>query len=432
MSVASQPIPPLSADVDQSGTSAGARIGLFSATNVFIGALAMLATLPGRTHGLGLITEPLLADLELDRNTYAQINLVATLVGALGCFPAGMLIDRLGTRWSLVIIASALGCTCWAMCGVATIPALAVYVTLTRFFGQSALSVVSMAVVGKWFRRGVSQAMAVYSLLVGVGFMLAFTYVGKGINAAVQEVGPAGWRAAWQYIALAILLGLVPLAALLVRPGTASPATDEDHAPRRLDGFTFTAALRRPAFWTFALATSMYGLVSSGLGLFNQAILAEHHFKAETYYETLSLAALAGLGGQLAAGLLTAKISLPRLLALAMFIYAAALLWLTRIETLLELRAYAIMMGVTGGIITVLFFAVWPKAFGRLALGRIQGAAQMLTVIASAVGPLVFSTCYDQTQSYSPALYALVPIVFALGLAAWIVPMPSLPKEVST
>jgi hypothetical protein len=39
--------------------------------HVVIAALAMVATLPGRTHGLGLITEPLLADLHLDRQMYA-------------------------------------------------------------------------------------------------------------------------------------------------------------------------------------------------------------------------------------------------------------------------------------------------------------------------------------------------------------------------
>ena len=35
--------------------------------NVIVASLAMTATLPGRTHGLGLVTEPLLADLGVDR-----------------------------------------------------------------------------------------------------------------------------------------------------------------------------------------------------------------------------------------------------------------------------------------------------------------------------------------------------------------------------
>jgi hypothetical protein len=58
-------------------------------------------------------------------------------------------------------------------------------------------------------------------------------------------------------------------------------------------------------------------------------------------------------------------------------------------------------------------------------LGRIQGAAQMLTVLSSAVGPLLFAECYARTGSYSPAFYVIAPIVIVLGLAAWLVPVPA-------
>jgi hypothetical protein len=45
---------------------------------LFIAAAAMVGTLPGRTQGLGLVTEPLLADRHIGRVDYAQLNLWAT------------------------------------------------------------------------------------------------------------------------------------------------------------------------------------------------------------------------------------------------------------------------------------------------------------------------------------------------------------------
>ncbi len=45
-----------------------------------------------RTHGLGLITKPLIEDLQISETTYAQINLWTSLIGALFCFPMGLLI----------------------------------------------------------------------------------------------------------------------------------------------------------------------------------------------------------------------------------------------------------------------------------------------------------------------------------------------------
>jgi hypothetical protein len=66
--------------------------------NLAVAALAMVATLPGRTHGLGFITEPLLHDLAIDRVVYGTINFAATLLGAVFCLPFGWLVDRFGVR----------------------------------------------------------------------------------------------------------------------------------------------------------------------------------------------------------------------------------------------------------------------------------------------------------------------------------------------
>src|SRR4030095_2933631 len=77
--------------------------------NLSVAALAMVATLPGRTQGLGLVTEPLIADLQVDRVTYATINLWATLIGALFCLPCGRLTDRFGSRVVLTAVLFGLG-----------------------------------------------------------------------------------------------------------------------------------------------------------------------------------------------------------------------------------------------------------------------------------------------------------------------------------
>src|SRR5688572_5489798 len=112
--------------------------------NLVVAAAAMVATLPGRTQGLGLVTEPLIADLQIDRITYANVNLWATLIGALFCLPCGRLIDRYGARIVLTAVLVSLGVTVLFMSFAAGLAALVVTVTLTRGFGQSALSVVSL------------------------------------------------------------------------------------------------------------------------------------------------------------------------------------------------------------------------------------------------------------------------------------------------
>src|SRR5688500_19966027 len=62
---------------------------------------------------------------------------------------------------------------------------------------------------------------------------------------------------------------------------------------------TFKSALKTKIFWVFAGGISAFGFVSSGLGLFNESILAERGFDQKTFHTFLVFSALAALAGQL-------------------------------------------------------------------------------------------------------------------------------------
>jgi sugar phosphate permease len=397
----------------------------------------MVGTLPGRTQGLGLITEPLIRDLGLERVAFAQINLVATLVGSLFCLGVGRLVDGFGSRGVLTALAVSLGATVLAMSGASGVVSLLVLITLTRGLGQSALSVVSLAMVGKWFSRRLPAAMGVYAVVMSVGFMIAFPLVGSAVVTR-------GWRAAWAGVGAALVLGLAPLAWLLVRrtPESCGLALDgegphdaEDKRaaePEEGAGATLSEALRTPAFWVFACGSAVYGLVASGIALFNESILAERGFDAATYHRTLAVTALTALAGNFAGGWLAERGSLRGLLAAAMTLLAVALAGLPLVATQGQVTAYAVVMGVAGGFVMVVFFSFWGRAYGRAQLGRIQGGAQALTVLASAVGPLLLAECVAWTGSYASAFYALAVVVTGLAAGALAVPMPTFRERAST
>jgi MFS family permease len=392
--------------------------------NLSVAALAMVGTLPGRTQGLGLITEPLLNDLQIDRLLFAQINLWATLIGALFCLGVGRLLDRFGSRTILSLVALALGTVVLFTSTAHSILWLAILITLTRGLGQSALSVISLTMVGQWFVKRLSLAMAVYTIVLSVGFMAAFPIVGAVIK-------NSGWRAAWGEIGGALLLGLVPLALLLARrtPEACGLALDGEKRQQKISedakiGYSLGQALRTPAFWVFALSSSIYGLIASGIALFNESILAERGFDATTFYYSLVITALTALFGNFLGGWLTTKWKMNRLMALAMSLLMGSLLALPHVRTFRHIVAYAVVMGVAGGFIIVLFFSFWSAAFGRAHLGKIQGAAQSLTVLASAIGPVLLAECVARTGSYALMFYALAAVVGILGISAWFVSLP--------
>jgi MFS family permease len=390
----------------------------------------MVGTLPGRTQGLGLITEPLLADLHLDRLSYAQINFWATIIGTAGALGIGRALDRLGSRVVLTAVAVALGVVVALMSRTASVSGLIVWATLTRALGQSALSVVSLAMVGQWFVRRIDTAMAVYSIVMSIGFMAAFPTVG----ALIQRWG---WRDAWLSIGVALVVVLAPLALIVVRatPEALGVAPDGDlpasiaasraeSPPRELEGDSWQTALRAPAFWMFAIGAALYGLVASGIGLFNESILRERGFGPDVYYQSLVVTAMTALAGNFLGGWLARSVRLAWLLAAALGILALGLAVLPQVSTLTHVVMWATAMGLGGGLVMVLFFSVWARAFGRRHLGRIQGIAQALTVLASALGPLLLAWCIDRTGSYAAMFRILAAVVALTSLCAVVTPMP--------
>jgi MFS family permease len=392
---------------------------------LLLAAAAMVGTLPGRTQGLGLVTEPLLADLGIGRVDYAQINLWATLIGSLCAIGVGRFIDRFGARLVLTAVAAGLGVVVCAMSTVQSFWALAIAVTLTRGLGQSALSVISLTMVGQWFQRGIDTAMAIYSVVMSIGFMIAFPLVGSLIQSW-------GWRSAWLTIGVTLLVVLAPTALLFARRAPEHPThPTHPHSTRPTHGthlthpdFSWQEALSTPAFWIFSIGAALYGLVASGIGLFNESILAERGFGADVYYQTLIVTAITALAGNFGGGWLATRTPLTTLLAISLFVLAAGLAVLPHVTTIVQVMAWATAMGLGGGLVMVLFFSVYPRVYGRTHLGRIQGAAQAMTVVASAVGPLLLASCVEWTGSYAAMFNILAAIIGALAFAAILTPLP--------
>ncbi|HYO80542.1 MAG TPA: MFS transporter [Bryobacteraceae bacterium] len=396
------------------------RRSLAQSSVLGMAALAMVATLPGRTQGLGLITEPLLTTLNIDRVTYSELNFWATIIGAAFCLPCGRLIDRMGPRAVLTAAIGALGLTVVVMSEASGVAQLAILLTLTRGFGQSALSVVSLTVVGKYFAERIHMAMGLYSLMVGVGFIVAFPSVGQ---AAVRF----GWRAAWLGVGLTLLLIVAPLGWLSLRKppaGSVAETEEASEADALETDLTVADALRSPAFWIFALASSLFGLVYSGIALFNQSILEERGFDASTYHLALVISTLVGLAANFAGGWISTRVPVQKVMAVGMSVLAGSVLMLPFVSTLTEVATYAIAMGLAGGIVTVVFFSVWAQVFGRTHLGRIQGVAQMMTVLASAIGPVLLARTLASTGSYRAVFLMLAAVVFCFGVASWVVRLP--------
>src|SRR5262249_588035 len=288
--------------------------------------------------------------------------------------------------------------------------------------GQSALSVVSITIVAKAFRaEQLGVAMAWYAILSAPFHLLLI----KGVGWALTDVGYT-WREVWGGVGGALILLALTAAMLSKNPvsRTATGAINLDAA-----GSTFWQALATPAFWLFSLTISIWGMIYAGVALFNVDIFKERGFDEKLYFNVLSLVTIVALGSKLFFGWLLNYFRLTHLLLVCLLATAASLCGLPFATEEWHAYLYGVGLGIASGAVALLFFAAWGTLYGRRALGRIQGVAQMMTVFASAGGPLVFSVGKRLTTSYTLVFHMLALLVLIMAVAAWFTPLPEFQRQ---
>ena len=391
--------------------------------SVVVAATAMSATLPGRTHGLGMITKPLTADATLGVNEllFSGLNFWAVLIGSALCLPVGRRIDRLGARPVLVGVAGGLGLAVLGMSVASSAAILFVTLLLVRGLGQGALSLVSMSLVGKWFTRRLGPAMGVFTVLLAFGFIAGTVGLGEAVKAY-------GWRSAWAGLGWLLLLGLAPFGWLFTRssPEAIGVSIEGAKVAEQVTAtdLTLGTAIRTPAFWVFTLAMALFNLVWSAITLFSESILAEHGLDNDTFILVMAVLVFSGLPTNLLAGWLAARWSMGRLIAIGMVVLAASLAAFPWVANSGQAVGYATGLGIAGGIITVVFFAIYAHAFGRRHLGAIQAVVQVISVFASALGPLLITMVRVRTGSYDTLFPVWAGIAAVLAVGCWVVRLP--------
>lgn len=384
-------------------------------------AVAMVATLPGRSVGIGLITEPLIADLGISRLDFAEKNFWATIFGALFNLICGVSIDRFGVRAVVTAVLFVLSLVVLGFSQMTGAGFLLLLLVLMRGVGQSALSVVSLTMVGKWFVRRLSVAMGIFAVLMSLGFAVAIVVAG-------DVVLKQGWRVMWSGLGW-ILMILSGLCMLFVRRdpeavGLDTEVVKDDEPQEPVIGFTLVQALMTPAFYVFAIGSALYNLVIAGVMLFNQSILGALGFDETVFQYAMAVFMATGLLGNFTAGWAARRWSLGKLMTVAMLAVGVYLLAFPELKTPGQALTHAGLLGFSGGVVSVIFFTAWADIFGRLHLGKIQGAAQVFAVLASATGPWFIESVFSSAGSYAPAFYALAPAVLIVAVFAYFVNIP--------
>lgn len=412
---------------------------------VAICALALALSAPGQTAGISVFVDPMMAALDLTRSQVAFAYLVATLAGSTLLPRIGRLVDEIGPRRALLIIAVGFALALAGTSLVQGFASLTVAFFFLRLLGQGSLPIVASNAVAPWFvrRRGFAIGL---TTAFGASLM-SLVPIG---SAALIRV--SGWRVTWLVLAGVIALVLVPLAvrgivdaperlaqrpdgaaapgiALGIAPGSdpaatsttpptpASPAASSA-AARDVHAVSRSEALRTPAFWVLAGAVASTGAIGTSMKFHQIALLGEQGLDpieaAANFLPQTAGVLLATIAG----GALIDRIRLRWVLLAGMGFLVLAVTIVPSVAPGPTALVYGLLLGAAGSITRVAEAAATPKLYGLRELGAIRGVLRFVSVAASGLGPVVLAVGRDLTGSYGRTLSLMLVLPVVVAIAA--------------
>ncbi|MDD4682774.1 MAG: hypothetical protein PHQ55_06340 [Eubacteriales bacterium] len=114
----------------------------------------------------------------------------------------------------------------------------------------------------------------------------------------------------------------------------------------------------------------------------------------------LSVIALTGLPVTLLAGAILGKMKTNKAALLFTVLLSTSLIIISKGEGRAMAVTFAVVLGMSQGIQAVWGGLVWPEYFGTAHLGSIRGLAMATSIIASALGPVLFGVVFDFFGTY--------------------------------
>lgn len=409
---------------------------------VAISTLGITASMPGQTIGISVFTARLSDALHLSAMQLSVAYMLGTLCSALWLNAGGRFFDRWGARRSLVYSVVALGFVLLGLSFVevfsgwlaqvpllgakAWVPPFLVLMlgfALLRFTGQGMVTLSSRAMLGKWFnqRRGTVTACS--------GAVVSFMFSGApiGFEYLIRQLS---WQGAWQAMGLVMICVVAVLFWVFARDNPEECGLEMDggfagkerkHNPDMVIDHDYTLPEARAtfSFWAFTL---MFGL--------NSLVVTAYAF------HIIDVGAELGVSTDYVLGLFvpTAAVSVVSGFVMAWltdqsFVRIKYLLCVMALSSMLAFIALAagtypaiswlhiLGLGISWGCFGSLSSIVYPRFFGRQHLGAISGLFMTVIVLASAVGPFLFSMAAAYLGAYRAgfAFAAVVAGVIAIA-----------------
>ena len=387
--------------------------------------------------GMGVFTEHFVQAFDLTRVELSFAYLLGTATSAMLLTRAGRLYDRVGAR--LIIAGASLGLGVFVafLSGIDYVAAFLTHIgpgeqiasgisfaliTLgyfgVRFTGQGVLTSASRNVLLLWFERRRGFVSGIRSLFVALGFSIAPLMLALLIDELT-------WRGALLSMAAALGIGFPLLALALIRnnPQECGLRTDGAHPETEgssieVPSVTLAVARANPVFWIYTAGIAVHALFGTALTFHVVDVFAEANRSTTEAFAYFIPAAIVSTSVNFLGSALADHMALKALLITMLIGFICGAWGMLHLASDWGYWLLVAGFGMGGGLWGVLSNLAFIRFFGPRHLGEISGLNTSVTVLASALGPFLFSFSRDYTGSYAAAQTAcLIALVGLLVLS---------------
>ncbi|MDR2436269.1 MAG: MFS transporter [Puniceicoccales bacterium] len=371
----------------------------------------IIFALPGQSMGFCVFTEPILHATGMSRTAFSVVYMIATILGGCGVLASGKLIDRLGTKKSLIVALPLWALTLFALGSYSLVHKILqnflshekfcivffiVCMAMLRFLGQNVLPLLGRMQIVRTFSGATGIAVAVCGLFISSS---------RGVIPQIVKFlsKDGGWEHAFRVLSLFGLV-MLPMVIFFFRDRSgAEPVKCRQKEGKKCVQIAFESRrklLKTPVFWCMASALCLNEFIGSGT-----AIHIVDIFRERGVSENIALSTYIPLSiSTVIAGFCFGKfVDLGRIKLTVLFMLLAQLLGLVGLDFAPNwacITLYALSTGASWGGHRVLLTVAWSKIFGQEHSGEILGFVYCLLTVVGAISVPLMSIFKHQFGSY--------------------------------
>ena len=365
-------------------------------TIVGIGSLGIFTSGAGQSHTFSPFIPVISKDLQISSTSITTAYMIATLFAAFLLPQIGKLVDKFGPRIVLIYTVILLGIGCLIFGAASNFLMLAVAFGFLRFFGQGTLMLGSANIITQWFDKKRGFALG----LMGLGFALSM-----GIHPPISDflITNYGWRSAWVIIGLSTwILMLPPLIFLAIdKPEDVNEKPDGIQKKivnknTKIFGLSLNEALKEKSFYILSFSFFSISTLVTALHFFQVTILNQYFNLPSREAAALFIPTMITMIIFIPlAGKILDKFETHNVIGIALLVTTSSLISISFSSNITFAIIYSIIFGINNAFNLSLFGYIWPRYFGRLHVGSIQGTGQMVLVVGASIGAMPFALAMD-------------------------------------